>query len=137
MRYMKWTGPVAAVLLIISCFAPWAYISVIDFTATGLDAGKQFRSPGYFNFAFVFLFLVFTFIPRIWAKQWNLLVTAVNLGWAIRNFFKLSSCEGGECPVRKWGLYLMLIASVLMLVSALFPGIKLPGSKDNASGASK
>jgi hypothetical protein len=125
MRYMKWVGLASAILLVISCFSPWAYIAWRDFTATGIDAGPQFKSPGYFNFAFVFLFLVFTFIPRIWAKQWNLLVTAFNLGWAIRNFFKLSSCEAGECPVKQWGLWLMLIASVFMLVSALFPDIKL------------
>lgn len=130
MRYMKWLGPAAAVLLIVSCFGPWVYIPWRDFTATGLDAGEKFKSPGYFHFAFVFLFLVFAFIPRIWAKQWNLLVTAVNLGWAVRNFFKLSfDCGSGECPVKKWGIYLMLIASVLMLVAALFPGLKLPEKK--------
>lgn len=125
MRYMKWIGLTSAAALVISCFSPWVYISWRDFTATGIDAGKSFGSPGYFNFAFVFLFLLFTFIPRIWAKQWNLLVTAVNLGWAIRNFFKLSSCEAGECPLKQWGIWVMLLASVLMLVSALFPDLKL------------
>lgn len=129
MRNMKWIGLAAAVLLVVSCFSPWIYVAALDFTGTGLDAGKVFHGPGYFHFVFVFFFLVFTFIPRIWAKQWNLLVTAVNLGWAIRNFFKLSMCDGGECPVRKWGLYLMLIASIVMLVSALFPDVKLSPNK--------
>ncbi len=123
---MKWIGLAAAVLLIVSCFGPWVYIEIANITVRGVDSGgTNYGKPGYFHLAFVFLFLIFSFIPRIWAKQWNLLVTAINLGWGIRNFFKLSACEAGECPVRKWGLYLMMLASILLLLSALFPDMKL------------
>ena len=128
MRYMKWIGPAAAVLLFVSCFMPWVYIPWLNFTATGIYAGEKFRSPGYFHFLFIFFFLIFSFIRRIWAKQWNVLITALNMAWAIRNYFMIAACPD-DCPVKKVGFFLMLIASVLMLLSALFPGMKLPGEK--------
>lgn len=129
MRYMKWIGLAAAVLLIISCFTPWVYIPWMNFTATGVNAGEKLQSPGYFHFLFTFFFILLVFVKRIWAKQWNLLIAAINLAWAIRNYFIISVCQAGDCPVKKTGIYLMLLASILMMVSALFPDIKLPEEK--------
>ncbi len=127
-RYMKWVGLAAALLLIASCFMPWVYVPWMKFTATGVYAGEKFRSPAYFHFFLSFFFLVFTFTRRIWAKQWNLLAGALNLGWAIRNYIIISACPD-DCPVKKFGIFLMLIASVLMMLAALFPDIKLQEEK--------
>jgi hypothetical protein len=69
-------------------------------------------------------------VARIWAKRLNLLITAMNMAWAIRNFFIISACGGGECPDKNNGIYLMLIASIIMLVSSLFPDIKLSSEKN-------
>ena len=130
MRYMKWIGLVAAGLLIISCVIPWVFIESVNITVSGIDGGRtNFGKPGYFHILMTAFFLLNTFIQRIWAKRANLLITALNLGWAIRNYFIISACQGGECPVKKTGIYLMLFASVLMLVTALFPGMKLPEEK--------
>jgi hypothetical protein len=60
-------------------------------------------------------------LQSVVAKRINLLVTAINLGWAIRNYFIVSLCRGGECPEKQIGVYLVVISSVLMLVSAMFP----------------
>lgn len=127
MRYMKWTGLAVAVLMIVSCFSPWVIIESKNITVSGIDAsGTNFGKPGYFHFIMTAFFLVFNFVPRLWAKRANLLVTALNLGWAIRNYFLITACAGGECPEKKMGIYMMLLASVLMLVSALFPDMKFP-----------
>lgn len=130
MRWMKWTGLAAAILLIISCFMPWVVIDWLHFTATGIYAGAAFQSPGYGHFVFAFFFICFTLIQRLWAKRFNLVVIALNMGWAIRNFTKLSACEGGQCPDKQIGLYLMLAASVIMLISALFPDMKITGKEE-------
>jgi hypothetical protein len=130
MRNMKWIGLVAAVLLTVSCFTPWIFIESRNITISGVDTtGTNYGKPGYFHFVLVALFLLCTFMPRVWAKRLNLLVTALNLGWALRNFFIIATCSGGECPIRKIGLWLSLLASLLMLVSALFPDMKLPEKK--------
>ena len=127
-KYMKWVGFLAAVLLIISCFTPWVFIASQKITVSGIDAtGINLGKPAYLHFIFLFFFLLFYFTPRIWAKRMNLLVTAFNTAWAIRNFVVLGACQGGECPEKQIGLYLVLLSSLLLLLSSFFPDIKLPG----------
>jgi hypothetical protein len=130
MRYFKWIGLGAAVILIASCFSPWVFIESKNSLISGVDtSGTGFGKPGYIHFALTFLFLVFTFTSKVWAKRSNLLITALNLAWAIRNYLIVSACYMGECPVRKTALYLLIPASVLMLLTALFPDITLNPEK--------
>ena len=126
MRWMKWIGIASVIILIIACFNPWVIIESRNITVSGVKAdGTNFGIPGYLHFTFSIFFILFTLIPRVWAKRANLLVTGINLGWAIRNYFMISACSGGECPTKKIWLYLVGISSILMLVSALFPDIEL------------
>jgi len=130
MSGMKWTGIAAAILLIISCFSTWVSIASKNIVVSGVDAtGTNFGKPGYFNLLMTFFFILCTLIPKIWAKRINLLFTAMNLAWAIRNYFIISACQGGDCPEKHAGLFLVLTASLLMLASSLFPDIELPGEK--------
>jgi hypothetical protein len=125
MRYMKWVGLAAGILLIVACFLPWVVIESHQITISGVDAtGTRFGKPGYLNLLLVVFFLLFHFIPKLWAKRANLIVAGFNTAWVIRNFFLIAVCRGGECPERKIGLYMMLLASLLILVSALFPEMK-------------
>ena len=129
-RYMKWIGLAAVVLLIVCCFSPWVIIESKAITVSGMDSkGTNFGKPGYFHLIMAAFFLLFFFTPRIWAKRVNLLITGMNLAWAIRNYFLITACQGGECPEKQMALFLVLGASVLMLVAALFPDIQLPGEK--------
>lgn len=130
MRYMKWIGLAAAILLVVSCFTPWVVIESRNLTLSGVDTGPtNYGKPGYVHFGMAGLFTLFTFIARIWAKRLNILVVALNMAWAVRNFFILAGCAGGECPVRQSGSWLMLLASGLMMISALFPDMKVPVSQ--------
>jgi hypothetical protein len=123
---MKWIGPVAGLVLITCCFIPWVYIESKGIVITGVEStGTNFGKPAYFHLAMVFFFLLFVFLPRVWAKRANLVVTALNLAWAIRNYFIITTCMGGDCPAKKTGIYLLVLASVLMLIAALFPSMKL------------
>lgn len=130
MRYMKWIGLFALVLLVVSCFMPWVIIISKNITVTGVDAtGTNFGKPGYFHFFFGFFFLIFHLVPTLWAKRWNLVVVALNIAWAVRNYFIISMCREGDCPEKQMGLWLVIGASVLMLLAALFPDIKLKEDK--------
>jgi hypothetical protein len=130
MRYSKWIGLVAALLYIIACFLPWVIIGSKEIVVTGLKAeGTNFGSPGYMGIVLAVLFLVFNFTPRIWAKRINLAVVALQVGWAVRNFYILSACRV-ECPERQTGLYLQLATAIIMLVVALFPDMKIPTAKE-------
>ena len=130
MRYMKWIGLFAVILLIVSCFLPWVIISSKNIVVSGVDStGTNFGKPGYTHFVMSFFFIIFHLIPTLWAKRVNLLVVALNIAWAIRNYFIISMCREGECPEKQIGLWLVLLASVLVLVAALFPDIKLKEEK--------
>lgn len=125
-RILKWTGLLSAVALAVAAFMPWVIIESKGLTLTGVDTtGTNYGKPAYFHFVLAVLFVFFTLVPRLWAKRANLPVVAVNIAWALRNFFILASCQAGECPVRQWGIWLSLGASVLMLMSALFPDMEL------------
>lgn len=127
---MKWIGLLAAITLAISCFMVWVTIDSKNLELSGINtSGTSFGKPGYFHFVLAAIFLTCTFIPRVWAKRLNLLITALNIGWAIRNFFIIAGCSGGECPVREAGIWIMLLSSVLMLITAVFPDMKLPAEK--------
>jgi hypothetical protein len=126
MRYMKWIGLLAVILLVVSCFTPWVIIQSKNIVVSGIDsAGTNFGKPGYVHFILSVFFIVFHFIQKLWAKRWNILIVALNIAWAARNFFIISMCREGDCPEKQIGLWLVLIASVLMLLAALFPDIKL------------
>jgi len=126
MRYMKWIGLAAVILLIVSCFLPWVIIASKNIVVSGVDStGTNFGKPGYTHFVLTFFFAIFHFVPRLWAKRVNLLIVALNIAWAIRNYFIISMCREGECPEKQTGLWLVLLASILMLIAALFPDITL------------
>ena len=127
MRYMKWIGLFAVVLLIVSCFIPWVTIPSKNIVVSGVEStGTNFGKPGYTHFVLSFFFIIFHFIPRLWAKRSNLLVVALNIAWAVRNYFLITACQMGDCPEKKSGIYLILFASLLMMAAALFPDMKLP-----------
>ena len=131
MRYMKWIGLLAVVLLVVSCLLPWVIITSQNIVVSGVNAtGTNFGKPGYAHFVFGFFFIVFHFIPTLWAKRINLLVVALNIAWAIRNYLIISMCRSGECPEKQIGLWLVLAASTLMLIAALFPDIHLKDEKE-------
>ncbi len=131
MRWMKWIGLAAVMVLIVSCFLPWMFIASKNIVVSGVDSsGTSFGKPGYFHFFFSFFFILFTLIPRVWAKRVNLLVTALNMAWAVRNYFIITTCRSGECPEKHEGIYLIVLASFIMLISALFPDIKLPEQRE-------
>ena len=129
-KKMKWIGVLAAVLLVVSCFTPWVIIESKNITVSGIDAtGTNYGKPGYFHFIMVFFFLLFSFIQKIWAKRFNLIVVGLNLAWAVRNYFVINACSGGECPVKQSGFWLMLLSSLLLLVASFFPDVELKQDK--------
>ena len=127
---MKWIGLLAVILLVVSCFLPWVIITSKNIIVSGVDStGTNFGKPGYAHFVLGFFFIVLHLIPRLWAKRINLLVVALNVAWAVRNYFIISMCREGECPEKQTGLWLVLTASVLMLIAALLPDIQLKEEK--------
>ena len=130
MKYSQPAGIVAAIAVIAICYMPWVFIQSINVTVTGMQSdGTAFGKPGLLNIAFSILSIIFFSIQKIWAKRTNPFITTINMAWALRNYLLISTCQGGECPDKKAGIFLLLIASGVMLVMSLLPKLKVPGEK--------
>lgn len=81
--------------------------------------GTSFGKPGYFHFVWAALYLIFLLIPKIWTKRAAMVFAAFNIAWAVRNFLLLPACQMGDCPVKKEGLYLLLLSSLMMFAAGL------------------
>lgn len=126
MRYSNQLSIVVALLLIAICFAPWVYIPPIDTTITGWNAGKtNLGKPGLMHIVFSVITIAMILLPNIWAKRINVFVCSFNVSWAIRNYLLTTQCEMGECPEKRYGIYVLLVLSVILLILSFFPRFKL------------
>ncbi len=126
MKHSQWIGIAAAVLLIVSCFLPWTFYPDLNIDFTGFfSANNDYGKPGKLFVVFALVAIVFYYLPKIWAKRWNLLFTALTMAWAIRCFILFSGCYKAICPEKKIGLWLMLTTSAVMLLMAFFPDLRL------------
>jgi len=67
--------------------------------------------------------IVLYLVPRIWAKRTNMFVAAIVLAFAIKCFILYTSCYTGICPEKRIGIFLVLLASMVMVAAALTPKI--------------
>ncbi|HOZ97016.1 MAG TPA: hypothetical protein PKY86_00155 [Niabella sp.] len=113
---------IAIATLVAACFIPWMRIDDPAITITGVDTtGTNFGKPALNHLILTAFILLFTFVPKMGAKRANLFFAALNLAWAIKNYAVIPRCEGGICPERLLGLHLVLIASIIMMITTLFP----------------
>ncbi|MBL0146322.1 MAG: hypothetical protein IPP48_11725 [Chitinophagaceae bacterium] len=130
-KILHWLGVLAAITLLVSCFLPWAYYADINETFTGFYSYKNnYGKPGKFLMAIAISGLVFTLLPKVWAKRVNLFLAALGLGYAIKTYVLFTSCYNAYCPQKLTGIYVMLIASAVLLISTVFPNLTLGPKKD-------
>lgn len=120
----KLLGILAGLLLLVACFMPWVLIHSKGLVVAGMQAaGTSYGKPGLLHLFLLVFYIPFTLTNKLWAKRMNLLIVALNFSWMLRNFLIIGICRGGECPEKQIGIYLVLIACILMLLTALFPNM--------------
>lgn len=131
MKYSNYIGVLVALALIASCYVPWVYIESINTTVTGLKAEHtNFGRPGLIHVFMSAIAILLFIIHKIWAKRLNVFIGALNFAWAIRNFLVVTRCELGECPVKKMGIYAVLVLSFFMLLMSMLPKMKVINKED-------
>jgi hypothetical protein len=126
-KIFHWLGIIACITIIISCFLPWTYHADVSKTFTGFFSEKSiYGKPGKFIIFFAVIILVFMLLPRIWAKRTNLFMAAFLLSYAVKTYTLYSSCYNAYCPDKKTGLFIMLISSIVIMLAAVFPHMKIP-----------
>lgn len=132
MNRSQWITLIAVLIIAIACFMPWVTIDMGNITVSGVDeGGTRYGKGAYSHFILIAAIIVFTFIPKIWAKRFNIFFAVLNLAWAIKNFLLLGRCEAGECPHRQIGIYLVLLMSIVLMITALFPQMKIDTAADD------
>ena len=126
LKILKWSSTAACFLLIVACFLPWTYYADINKTFTGFFSEQNmYGRPGKFLTLFAVVSVVMIWLPKIWAKRFHLFFAALTMGYAVKTYILFTSCYNAYCPDKKFGIYLMMICCAIILVSAIFPDLKL------------
>jgi predicted neutral ceramidase superfamily lipid hydrolase len=132
MKYSQLIGVIASLGLIGACFLPWTYIESLQTGITGLNtAGTNYGRPGLMHMVIAGICTILFLIPTIWAKRVNVIIAAIGLAWALRNYLLVGTCSMGECPQKKIGLYLLLFFSIGMLLMSFLPRVPLNTKKED------
>ena len=132
MKYAPYIGILAAVIIIISCFLPWAYYPDIHETFTGLYSKENiYGRPGK-TFIFLSVIIMILFLTRrLWAKRVSQVIGIVILAYAVKAYILFTSCYNGICPEKKAGIFLIMISALVILIAGLFTGVKIPEEQKN------
>ena len=132
-KILYWAGILACLVLIISCFVPWTYHADVDKTFTAFFSEKnQYGKPGKFLIFFAIVSLALIILPKVLAKRINLFLSAFTMAYAIKTYILYTSCYNAYCPEKKIGIYIMLFSTVVILIAAVFPNMKIMANKDEA-----
>ena len=125
-KWLHWLGIAACITLIISCFLPWVHYADINQNFTGFYSYQnQYGKPGKLLVVLGTVILIFMLLPRVWAKRANLFICALVVAYAIKTYILFSSCYNNYCPQKLPSLYLMVFCTLLMLVAAALPKMKI------------
>lgn len=133
-KLLQRVGLLACIALAVSCFMPWAYYADLDQTFTGFYSHQNlYGKPGKFLTLIAAVAFVLMYLPKVWAKRANLFVCALGLGYAIKSYILFASCYNAYCPEKRIGIFLMLIATIIMMAAAVFPDLKMKGAKHESN----
>ena len=137
-KILHWLGIIACITLIVTCFLPWVHYADINQTFTGFYSYKnEYGKPGKFLVLLAAIILLFMLLPKVWAKRANLFVSALALAYAVKSFILFSSCYNNYCPEKLFGIYLIVICTVIILVASGLPKLKITKKIENARTVTK
>ncbi len=122
MKYSKWIGMFACLALVVVCFLPWTYHADLQKTFTGFFSEKNaYGKPGKYIVIFCAVAVLLFLAGKVWAQRTLLFVSGLLLSYAIKTYILYSSCYNAYCPEKLFGIYGVLICSVVIMVAAVFP----------------
>lgn len=131
MKFYKYWVILACLGLIAGSFLPIAYYPDLNKVFTGFfSENNLYGKPGKLFIFIAVASVILAFVNKAWAKGVNLLFAAVNVAFYIKTYVLFTSCANGLCPEKRYGLYVLMGATVLLLVTALLPDLKI-ASKDD------
>ncbi len=135
MKYYKLIGFSACILLVISCFLPWAFYADLQKSFTGFYSEQNiYGKPGKVFIFFAVASAILIFLDKIWAKRTLIFFAALNIGYLIKTYVLFTTCYAAECPKKEYGLYLLMLSCILLAIVSVLPNLKIqetqPGSEE-------
>ena len=116
----------ACAVVAISCFLPWTFYPDLNKSFTGFFSEENmYGKPGK---VFIFLSVIsaaLILINRIWAKRVLLFVAAINIAYLIKSYVLFTTCYSALCPVKQYGLYLLMAGTIMLMVVSVFPDMEV------------
>lgn len=126
MKFYKQIGFAASLLLVISCFLPWAYYPDVQKSFNGFYSEQGvYGKPGKVFIFFAVCSLILIFVDRIWAKRTLIFISAFNVGYLIRTYILYTTCYGTFCPRKEYGIYLLIFSCIILMGVSFFPDLKV------------
>ncbi|HET7118413.1 MAG TPA: hypothetical protein VFI29_18090 [Hanamia sp.] len=126
MKFYKQIGFAASLLLVISCFLPWAYYPDVQKSFNGFYSEQGvYGKPGKVFIFFAVCSLILIFVDRIWAKRTLIFISAFNVGYLIRTYILYTTCYGTFCPRKEYGIYLLILSCIILMGVSFFPDLKV------------
>lgn len=131
MKYYKWIGWCASALLIASCFIPWVYYADLNKNFTGFFSEQNiYGKPAILFIFFALVSALLIYLDKVWAKRTHIFFAALNTGYLIKTYIVFTSCYNAYCPEKKFGLYLLILSSVVLMIVSIFPDMKVTNIHD-------
>jgi hypothetical protein len=131
-KILYWLGIACCILLIVSCFMPWAHYNDPNITNeaqrtfTGFYTyNNYYGKPGKFLCFCAAVSLFLKIMPKIWAKRIDLFLCAIAMAYGLKCFFEYKGVYYGVVPQLYPGLFLMLGSLLLMMSAAIFPDLRI------------
>ncbi len=135
MKYYKVIGLLACIALIVSCFLPWAYYPDLQKSFSGFFSEQNvYGKPGIAFTFFAVISVLLIFINKIWAKRTLIFFAALNVGYLLKTYVIYTSCYKGYCPEKQYGIYFLIISSIILLLISFFPDVKLNDNENPEPG---
>ncbi len=126
MRYIKWIGLAACLVLVTSAFLPWTFHADIHKTFTGFYSEQNmYGRPGRFFITMGSISAILIGLDKIWAKRVQIFVAGILVAYAVKTYILFTSCYNAYCPEKQYGIYLMIFSSLVILIASIFPDMKL------------
>lgn len=131
MKYYKQIGFLACLLLVISCFLPWAYYTDLHTSFNGFYSEQSiYGKPGKVFIFFAVCLGVLLIIDKVWAKRTSIFIAAFNLGYLIKTYVLFTSCYNTFCPQKEYGLYLLILSCIVLMMVSIFPDLKIEDNNE-------
>jgi hypothetical protein len=108
--------------LIAVCFMPWTYHADVDSFFNGFYSEKNvYGKPGKFFIIFSVICIATLFINKVWARMTHLFTSGLIVAYALKTYHLYTSSYNLYTPQKQWGIYALVILSVLSFVMAMLP----------------